>query len=299
MDNYILITGASGNLGSIVLDRIPSSYKIVALVRDKPRIRVQKDTEFVGVDLLNRDSLFSQLKSIPNINVIIHIAGVTDSSPHPIFQDNVIMAKNIVSLAKKKHTQHIIFISSNSVNYSDRPYAISKKKAETIIINSQIPYTIIRPTMLINKNSVELKKIVSLVKSSPLIPLVNNGSHKIQPIYADDVSTAINVCINNKMTVNKIYTIGGKDIVPTKSLIHLACQLSNRRPLLLNIPQTIVLFILKMLDILKLTYLKNTLSPLIRDITVDNSIAINDLSWTPTSFDKIVNKILTTDSVHI
>lgn len=275
----ILITGATGNLGSHVLKKLPREYSIISLTRK-------------SADLLDLSSLSSYLKKVSHIDIVIHIAGITDMTKNHHFSENIIMSQNLIQVSKEKGVKHFIFISSNSVNYSQRQYALSKLKVEEIIINSGIPYTILRPTLILSQNSPELKKLISFCKKTPFIPLVNHGRYLLQPTSTESISKAINLCLNNQIAKNKIYTLGGRKPVKTLDLVHLVQKLGGINKPILNIPGNFVLSILKLLKHLKINSVSNLLSMLVQDITIDNTPIIQDLHWQPTDFETISQELI-------
>ena len=285
----ILITGTSGHLGNKVIRKIATNNKVISISRHLPLYCAGKNVHRLSVDLINYEQLSNNLSQYPSVPTIIHIAGVTDTNGHGNFHDNIDMATNIVKLAKQKGTEHLIFISSNSVNYNDRPYAKSKKVAEDIISSSGVPFTILRPTMLLDPESPEIKKIIKMLTKSSIIPMINSGTQLIQPILTNDLVELIELCLNNKKSINKIYTVGGASAIPSKMLIYSVLPVSRDHKLTVNIPMGIINILIWLFKILKIENISDQLSVLTKDITVDNSLVTKELLWKPTPMDTVFN----------
>ncbi|HEX9008417.1 MAG TPA: NAD(P)-dependent oxidoreductase [Patescibacteria group bacterium] len=285
----ILITGTSGHLGNKVIRKVATHHNVISISRHPLPDNSDKNIHKLSVDLLNYDQFSNNLINYTSIPTIIHIAGVTDTNGHGNFKDNIVIANNIVKIAKQKNTNHIIFISSNSVNYSDRPYAHSKKISEEIISESGIPFTILRPTMLLDPGSPEIKKIIKILTKSSIIPMINSGSQLIQPIFTNDLVNLIELCLNNKKSINKIYTVGGASAVSSKTLIYSVLPVSRDHKLAINIPLGIINLLIWLFKILKIENISDQLSVLTKDITVDNSPVTKELLWKPTPMDTVFN----------
>lgn len=299
MINKILITGASGNLGGHVIEQIDGQQLIVLDRNKKSTINRNLKLDRVTADLLDYEQVNNSLKQYREIPIIIHIAGITDTNRnHPNFNDNLKMTENIIKIAKSKTTAHIIFISSNSVNYSQRPYAVSKKLSEDLVVTSGIPYTIIRPTLLLDNSSPEIKKTMILFRKLPLIPVISHGNHLIQPIFTNDLVSFIKLCINNKISLNKIYTVGGESGITYKSFLGLIAIMTKSAKSNINIPPVLFDLLILMLKIFKQSSLVDQLTIMSQDLIVDNSKAMRELSWKPSTFDE-VSQYFTRESFRI
>jgi len=285
----ILLTGSTGSLGSAILKKLPSDKNVILLQRSQPTNTFGK-LHSINTNLLDSNKVLRDLKIFEKIDTIVHVAGVTDShvaERNGNFQDNVTMAKSITTIAKNKGVSKLIFISSNAVNYSNRPYATSKKAAEEIIASLNIPSIIIRPTLILGPNSKELKRLKMATSHFPLFPLINKGEQKIQPIYVDDVASFVNHVIDKTRVKSATYSIGGKDIITTKELLNLTSKNQGKSVRFINIPT--ILFdsafaLTRILGIIRLSSLKDSLTT---DLIVDNNKAMTDYHWEPLSFDEM------------
>jgi UDP-glucose 4-epimerase len=148
MEKKILITGGNGVLGSGVLSQCLEDYKCICIGRDLSRfsssIRFHKNFKFYQIDL-KRDHL-DQIDD--EIFAIIHLAGMTSSpsnSEPEYFENNTEAIKPLIQFALKKRIQYFLFTSSFSVYMKDyHPYAESKRRAEKLLMDSGIPYSIWR-----------------------------------------------------------------------------------------------------------------------------------------------------------
>ena len=135
----ILITGASGHLGFIVLDKIfKKNYNIFALDTEEPKER-KENIKYLIVDISDKNKLEKYKKIFKRIDVLIHLAAYVPlerklDDLEKSINTNLKGSINLVSLLKKGSTfifagtceVYRIFQHSKNISF----YAISKLFAE-------------------------------------------------------------------------------------------------------------------------------------------------------------------------
>lgn len=197
----ILITGGEGFVGSYLV----KFFK-----------KIDQEIVLMKADIANQKEVLNWQSNRP-IEVIVHLAGVLGGRNKEIFQRvNIEGTRNIVGLGQKLQVKRIIFISSLRVlsSLSD-PYIHSKRSAEKIVIESGLPYVILRPSLIYgpgdNKNITFLLK---LIKSLPVVPIFN---FRMQPIFVDDIVSAIVKCL--ELPANQVIDLAGREIVSYRNLV--------------------------------------------------------------------------------
>jgi len=192
---YIL-TGCEGYIGSYLKDILIGEILLV----DKQ----------IGIDI--NTGLYKQFQNF-HPDIIYHLAAQT--SVNKSFQDpeQDIIDNLFATLEMLKFQCKIIFISSGTV-YGDKldaketdlpqpqsPYAITKLAAEYYIINSGVPYIILRMGNVWGKNN--NKGVIKSFNEGGKI--YGDGKHTRDYVYIDDVIEALLQC---QKWENGIYNIG-------------------------------------------------------------------------------------------
>lgn len=235
----ILLTGGSGFLGKRVEKMLAGEKEEVVNLTRQNMYKNLTRMKVVKADLVNLKEIINKLQSFNKIETIIHLAAITDNNAQKEkdYDLNTLMANNIVKIGKLKKTKRIIFISSNAVNYSDRKYALTKMKAEEVIIQSGINYTVIRPTLIVGKESKDIRKMVNIFRRLPLIPLPAADLGKSNPIFVEDVVLFIRKCMNlPKVCQNKIYSIGGLEKQSSRELVTLILESYGLKKKIVSLP---------------------------------------------------------------
>ena len=199
----LLVTGASGMIGSRFLRLLPNDFKLVKNI-DR--------TE--GLDILDYPGLSTALSSVKT-DAIVHMAAFTDvnaaakqeGKPDGMcFKINVIGTQNIVKLAKQLNRQliHIstdyVFDGTKTGGYieTDKPnpiewYGKTKHEAEKIVMSSELKWCIVRtayPFLAEFPGKLDLvRSRIKQMKEKNLPPQF--ADHIITPTFVDQLSVAL------------------------------------------------------------------------------------------------------------
>src|SRR5690348_9960290 len=141
--NEVLITGGTGHLGKLIVQFFRNKNHPVRVLTTKPLYLRENLVEYYRGDLVKNENLANAVKGV---NTLIHCA----SNPKDFESTDVIGTRHLLEAAKDQGVEHFIYISIVGVDKSDYPYYVAKYKAEQLIVNSGIPYTIVRATQFHN-----------------------------------------------------------------------------------------------------------------------------------------------------
>jgi len=101
--------------------------------------------------------------------------------------------RNTVTLfecAKKAGIRKIVHISvTHAAVGSDLPYYSGKGLQERAVIDSGVPYSIVRPTLVFGKEDILVNNIVWMIRKFPVFPICGSGQYRVQPIYVGDLAS--------------------------------------------------------------------------------------------------------------
>lgn len=100
--------------------------------------------------------------------------------------------ENTLSLfdaAKIAGVRRIVHISiTNPSEDSPLEYFRDKAKLERALVESGIPYAILRPTVLFGKEDILINNIAWILRHVPAFGVFGDGQYRLQPIYVDDLA---------------------------------------------------------------------------------------------------------------
>jgi len=224
----VLITGASGYLGSSFLSYLPKNWKAIAFDITPPKIELPSNVKFVKGDITKDISI----NLLHDIDVVLHLAAIKgttqcQSDPSKTIEVNVLGTHNLLKAAKCCDVKKFVFAStywvydadSNLPFKEDSPakpselYGLSKLISEIEVASSGLNYIILRFSNIFGFGSgVESGDVVNtFIKSAfegkPII-VQNNGAQRLDFIDVDDVCTCLLKIINKTEISNCILNVG-------------------------------------------------------------------------------------------
>ena len=236
----ILITGAAGNLGSLLarylLFREVGPLRLMVFRRDVPAdLKVAGKTEIIRADLSQQGSLAAAVKGV---DVIVHFAGVLfKANPeHFLNTTNTEYFKNLVDVAKENGVRRIILISFPHVEGSTSiknpakgrldgtPISVHAKtrleEERYLFANAAEPISL-RVGMVYGKGILMIEAARWLAKRRLLG--VWKERTQIHLISKDDFCAACTAAVTNS-AASGIYHIGDEGNVSLQEFLELACR---------------------------------------------------------------------------
>lgn len=167
----LLITGATGFIGSYLVDRVKNIYNIYALSRRRPKNEIffnNPNIKWIQADIGEEKSLNQALNNISPeypVDFVIHLASFYDfnydNNPE-YYRTNEVGTKNILDASKKMKIERFLFASSVAACEFPRTdgqritektpadasfaYAVSKRKGEEMVrqYSKHFPCSVIR-----------------------------------------------------------------------------------------------------------------------------------------------------------
>jgi nucleoside-diphosphate-sugar epimerase len=224
MAKSIFITGANGFIGRHLLARLePRQFDhIYCLTRSdiNPR-EIARGENFHWL----AGSIFdSRIYSgcLDSVDAVIHLAATTGKAQREqYFTVNSKGTECLVKQCKEHGVNNFLYVSSIVVKYKDIShyyYAQSKQEGEVAVIQSGLDYAIVRPTIVLGKDSPSWKALSNFARLR-LIPVLGTGTTQIQPIDVDDTVDAIISIIQEGAFRNESFDLGGPEILSIEDFL--------------------------------------------------------------------------------
>jgi uncharacterized protein YbjT (DUF2867 family) len=194
----ILVTGASGNLGSALLPRLASTDDDV-----RPMSRAARPG-WVAADLSTGTGVS---EAVRGAEVVVHLA----SSPTKTRRTDVEGTRRLAAAAVEAGVKHLIYLSIIGVDRVPLGYYRKKLAAEQVIRESGVPFTILR--------AAQFPSLIDrfLSASGKLGPLLIDRRLLFQPVAVEDVAERI-VSLIAEPPAQDIVSIAGPAVRSLASL---------------------------------------------------------------------------------
>lgn len=189
---------------------------------------------------------------------------------------HVLGTRNLVEMALRNKVQHFIHISALGTRPDAKSrYHQSKFRAEQIIQDSGLTYTIFRPSILFGLEDDFVNRFARMLNYNPVFPLVGEGKSKLQPLYIKDLAKCVVVSLKTPQAKNKIFEIGGPRPMTLLEILEVVKKFKGYgRRFHPHLPYTTVLNLVKFAEkfLSALPVTTDQLIMLKEDNTCDNSL---------------------------
>ena len=238
----ITIFGGTGFVGRYIVKILAKTgAKINILSRTPSNSLFLKTAGSLGQISLVEGSVSNQdqvEELIKKSDIIINAVGILFEKKQQNFINlHVKFPELLGKLAKKYNIKKLIHISALAIEHNPHSkYAVSKLQGEAALKTNFNNVTILRPSVIFGSEDQFFNKFASLLRFSPILPLINKGSTKFQPVYVMDVARAIyNITVFSGYD-KKTYELGGPDIYSLKEIYQYILNILGIKRLLLNMP---------------------------------------------------------------
>lgn len=239
----IYLTGATGYLGTWVLRRLAQhEHKVRCLLLPDDPATV---APFDGVEIVRGDitKLDTFIASGDGISAIVHCAALMlPNRADRIAAVNVQGTANMIAFAQRWGISRFIGISAVSAVYPTKnSYGVSKARAEQLVVESDLDYTILRPTMIYGGGGgLHFATLVSLIKRSPWVfPILGSGNARLQPVWIGDAISGVELSLQRPEAIRKTYNLSGATIVSFNELVDMIVDASGVRRWKVHVPLAI------------------------------------------------------------
>ncbi len=278
----ILVTGGSGYVGSHIVRRLAGTGRPVrAMVRDRERAEREArlpdlSTEWVEADVTRPDTL---PPAFAGVKTVVHTVAIAVEKGERTYERiNVQGTANVLQAAAESGVRRFINISQLGAE-PDLPYCFlaSKGKAQALVAQSDFDWTAFRPSVIWGPEDEFANTFARLAQMTPFIfPIVGDGQAKFEPVWIEDVVTAVEQSLNDETTHGKEFELGGPEVLTME-------QIERRTLAALGARRAFVRFPIPLIRVA--VWLMETLLPsppvtqsLLELLAVDNVTRINSIS---------------------
>ncbi len=217
----IFIAGAGGFVGGhLVNDLLSRGQKVRCLVRSEKQGSL---LSAAGAEVVRGDITFPE--TIHGVlgpdDFVVHLVGIIEEKGGATFRKvHVDGTSNLVAEARRGGVKHFFYQSALGVDKNSwSGYLKTKAEAEEIVKGSGLNHTIFRPSLIIGPWDGFTKKVMELLKLSPVIPIPGQGSAKFQPVYIKDWLKCIAKVIDDPAAYLSTFDIGGPEHLTYKEIV--------------------------------------------------------------------------------
>jgi NADH dehydrogenase len=241
------ITGAFSYSGKYIARRLLACDEEVITLTGHP----DRPDPFEGkvkaypLDFANEEELVASLRGVHTFFNTYWVRFDRGENTQPRAVENT---RKLVRAAVRAGVQRIVHISiTNPSPDSDLPYFWGKAANEQTVIESGIPYAILRPTVLFGREDILINNIAWLLRRFPAFAIPGNGNYRLQPVFVDDLAKlAIDVGYAQE---NILWDAVGPEVFTFEELVRLIGHTLGVNRALIHVPPQLALWAAQFLSL--------------------------------------------------
>ena len=230
----ILLTGATGTIGSALLRRLTGAGEPVrCLVRDPRRLGDNRVRVQIAMgDLADPPSFRHALRGV---RTVVHLAAAIRDEPHASIEElNSVATLRLVRAAERAGARRFVFFSAmGAAHHSRTRFFRAKALGRDAVEASSLETTVFSPSIVYTPGDPWLT-LLERFSYLPAIPVSGSGRASYQPIWAEDVADCVVAALMASGPRKRSFELAGPDTLSYDEIVRVAVP--RRRHLHVPLP---------------------------------------------------------------
>ncbi|WP_210123903.1 MULTISPECIES: NAD-dependent epimerase/dehydratase family protein [unclassified Staphylococcus] len=234
----ILLTGASGYIGSHLMNKLKDNYEIIAISRNIENKSNEHNVTWKAADLFDLNEITEVMEDIDIAIYLVHSMMPSAKLTQASFEDmDALLADNFAKAASYNKVQHIVFMSGLIPNTSElSPHLRSRLECEQILGSYGVPVSTLRAGLIIGTKGSSYPILKKLVDRLPGLLLPKWAYNTTLPVAIDDVIDGLYKIVERNPNENESIDIGGPSHMTYKDLFKQTAEVLDKRLPTIDLP---------------------------------------------------------------
>jgi uncharacterized protein YbjT (DUF2867 family) len=236
----ILLTGATGTIGSALLRRLTRKGEPVrCLVRDPRRLGDHRVRVQIALgDLVDPPSFRHALRGV---DTVVHLAAAIRDEPRASIEElNAVATLRLVRAAERAGARRFVFFSAMGARHHSRTrFFRAKALASQAVEGSSLETTVFNPSIVYTPGDPWLT-LLERFSYLPAIPVSGSGRALYQPIWAEDVADCVVAALMASGPRKRSFELAGPETLSYDEIVRAATRPTGRRRRLAHVPLPLV-----------------------------------------------------------
>jgi uncharacterized protein YbjT (DUF2867 family) len=231
----ILLTGASGTVGTALLRRLVAARQPVrCLVRDPRKLGPERVRVQIALGDLGDPASFRN--ALRGVDTVVHLAAaIRDQAAGSIEELNGVATVRLLRASERGGVKRFLFFSAMGASqHSPARFFRAKALAELAVEESPLDTTVFAPSIVYSPGDYWLR-LLERLSYLPVVPLSGDGNALYQPIWADDAAACVMATLAGQGNGGPV-ELAGPETLSHEEIVRLVLRSLGRRRRLLHVP---------------------------------------------------------------
>jgi len=217
----ILITGATGFIGSHLSRALCQHHEVLACVRDPAALEKNGcGIKTVIMDFSMHHTVDDWLPLLKDFEVVINAVGIIRETRRQTFErlhrEAPCTLFNACERAGVKRVIQISALGADEAAFSE--YHLSKRVADDCLRQQELDWVILQPSLVYGSGGGSSSFFAAL-SALPLTPVVGDGLQLVQPIHIDDLTQAVCALLTTEAPLRITMDAVGPDAITVRDML--------------------------------------------------------------------------------
>lgn len=257
----VAIIGGTGFVGGYLIDQfLDAGHTVSVLVRAGSENKIQQSdaVEIVSGDLQSQDAIDTVCRGS---DAVVYAVGILREFPAKgiTFEETQYLGvQRTLAAAENAGVTKFLLMSANGVQARGTPYQDTKFRAEELLRNGGLDYTIFRPSIIFGDPSGKMEFATQLHQDmvAPPVPAIDfftgwhpaAGSVPMSPVHVRDVAKAFEAALRDASLSRKTLHLGGPEILTWHEMLQRIAQAVGKKKLIVPMPVAVMKLAATFLD---------------------------------------------------
>lgn len=235
-----VVTGAFGYIGKYIAKNLIERGRTVCTITTHPA----KPNPFgsaVKASAYSFDDADTLARTLDGMDTLYNTYWIRFPFDGQTYESALENTRTLFRCAKQAGVKRIVHIGVTRASLdSGLPYYRGKAIQESILRESGVPFSIVRPTLVFGKEDILVNNIAWLIRTSPVFPIFGSGRYRVQPVFVEDLAKiAVDQSTNVAgTTVDAI----GPETYTFHELVKLIAERIGKNPRIVRVPASLGIF---------------------------------------------------------
>jgi NADH dehydrogenase len=245
----VAIIGGTGFVGGYLIDALlDAGHEPHVLVRPGSENKLHRASEcrITKGDLGSPDAIDAV---VTGCDAVIYNVGILREYPRAGITFEALQyrgAESVAEAAKRAGIRRFLLMSANGIDSAETPYQTTKLRAEAMIRESGLDYTIFRPSVIFGDPRGTMEFATQLYRDMVRMPLPGVGFHTglspasgevlMSPVHVRDVADAFASALIDDSTIGKCFMLGGPEVVSWPQMLQRIAAAVGKTKFILPMP---------------------------------------------------------------